>query len=95
MRGAYHRARHVHGVDVRVALFETFGGFSPETVALFDELAVQRQNKLRKDEYDVTTWSARTWRTFAVQKVSVALHHAVALEVAHALGLSAAVGARG
>ena len=91
----YHRAEHEHGVDVRCLLFETFGGWSPTTVAFFKELAERRANKLRKDEYDVTTWSARTWRTFAVQKVSVALHHAVALEVAHALGLSAAVDARG
>ena len=45
-------------------------------------------------KYDVTTWSARTWLSFVVQKVSVALHHAVALELAHALGLSAVVDTR-
>ena len=53
-----------------------------------------RQNKLRKDEYEVTTWAARTWLSFTAQKVSVALHRSVALEIAHALGLSAAVDAR-
>ena len=62
-------------------------------VALFEECAAERQNKLRKDEYDTTTWSARTWLTFKTQKVSVALHRAVALELANALGLSAAVDA--
>ena len=58
-----------------------------------EECAAERQNKLRKDEYDKTTWSARTWLTFKTQKVSVALHRAVALELANALGLSAAVDA--
>ena len=42
---------------------------------------------------ELTTWSARTWLTFKTQKVSVALHRAVALELANALGLSAAVDA--
>ena len=74
-----------------------FGGWSPAVVALFEECAAERQNKLRKDEYDTThdttTWSARTWLTFKTQKVSVALHRAVALELANALGLSAAVDA--
>ena len=94
VKGEYHRAEHVHGVDVRCLLFEVFGGWSPEVVAFFKELADQRQNKLRKDEYEVTTWSARTWHTFAAQKVSVALHRAVAYELVHALGLSAAVDER-
>ena len=35
-------------------------------------------------EYDETTWSARTWLTFAMQRVSVAVHKAVAREVRHA-----------
>ena len=91
VEGEYHRAEHVHGVDVRCLLFEVFGGWCPTTVAFFAELAEQRQNKLRKDEFDVTTWAARTWLSFAAQKVSVALHVAAAYEVVHALGLSAAV----
>ena len=36
-----------------------------------------------------------TTKLFSVQKVSVALHHAVALETAHALGVSASVDGRG
>ena len=91
--GQYTRAADVHGCDVRALLFSTFGGWSPAVVALFEECAAERQNKLRKDEYDKTTWSARTWLTFKTQKVSVALHRAVALELANALGLSAAVDA--
>ena len=64
---------------------------SPAVVELFRECAEHRQNRLRKDEYDVTTWSARTWLSFKAQKVSVALHRAVALEVSHALGLGVAL----
>ncbi len=90
VKGDYHRAVAEHGCEVTLLLFETYGGWGPEVVELFRELAEQRANKLRKDEYDQTTWSARTWLSFQVQKVSVALHHAAALEVARALGLSAA-----
>ena len=90
---AYHRALE-KGVDVRPLLFETYGGWSPEVVELFTELANERSNKLDKHEYDQATWATRTWLSWVVQKVSVALHHAAALEVAHALGLSAAVDER-
>ena len=38
-------------------------------------------------EYDETTWSARTWRTFSSQKLSVAAHYSFALEIAQALRL--------
>ena len=57
-------------------------------VHTLEECAVHRQNKLRKDEYEVTTWSARTWLSFSAQKISCALQTAVAFEIAHALGLS-------
>jgi hypothetical protein len=46
-------------------------------------------------EYDETTWSARTWLTFAMQRVSVAVHKAVAKELSDALGFSGAVDPRG
>ena len=53
---------------------DSFGGWSPAVVALFEECAAERQNKLRKDEYDTThdttTWSARTWLTFKTQNGS-------------------------
>ena len=84
----YHRAAVVHGVDVRCLLAEVFGGFGPELEQLIDELARERQDKLNRNEYDETTWSARTWKTFTRQKLSVALHRAVATELVQALGLS-------
>ena len=52
------------------------------------ELTLERANKLNTSEYDNTTWSARTWMTFSAQKLSVAVHVAVAFEIAQALGLS-------
>ena len=90
VRGAYHRAIEVHGVDVRPLLFEVWGGFSPEVVDLIRELAFERGNRLSKSEYDQTTWSARSWSSFSVQKISVALHRAAALEIAKALNIAAA-----
>ena len=45
--------------------------------------------------YDETTWSARTWLTFAMQRISVAVHKAVAKELSDALGFSGAVDPRG
>ena len=92
--GQYARALNVHGVDVRPLLFETFGGFSPEVVELLAALAEERQNRLSTSEYDLTTWSARTWTSFTVQKLSVALHRAVAMEIGLALGLSVATDPR-
>ena len=48
----------------------------------------ERQNRLNKAEYELTTCAARTWLSFSTQKMSVALHRAAALEIAHAIGLS-------
>ena len=78
--GAYARAVDA-GCDVKCLLFETWGGWSPEVVELFRELAEERQNRLHKREYDETTWSARTWLSFQAQKISIALQYAVALEL--------------
>ena len=58
-------------------------------------LTKERANKLERGEYDQTTWAARSWRSFAAQKVSVAAHRAAAWEIATALGLSTAVDTRG
>ena len=46
-----------------------------------------RENKLFASEYEETTWSARTWTTFAAQKLSVALHYAAATEISAALSV--------
>ena len=73
---------------ISLLLFESFGGFSPDVVHLMRDLAEERQNRLNKAEYELTTWAARTWLSFSAQKISVALHRAASLEIAHALGLS-------
>ena len=44
-----------------------------------------RANRLSHDEYDETTWSARTWTTFVAQRISVAVHRATALEIMQSL----------
>ena len=62
--------------------------------AFLDELRDERNNRLNKQEYDLTTWSARNWKTFTVQKLSVALHRAVALEIGGAIGLAIAADPR-
>ena len=49
------------------------------------KLTEERKNKLNKIEYEQTTWAARTWRAFSVQKISVAVQRAAALEIAYAL----------
>ena len=64
--------------------------------ALLREAAAFKNNKLSAAEYDgETTWSARTRMTFALQRISVAIHKAVAKELSDALGFSAAVDPRG
>ena len=88
------RAIREHGADVVLLLLETFGGFGPELRAWLQRLTEERQNKLSKREYDDTTWAARTWRSYAAQQISVALHRSCALEIANALGLSGAADER-
>ena len=92
--GAYARAQ-ANGVEVDPLLVETFGGFGPELLELLRGAAEFKMNKLSAAEYDETTWSARTWLTFAMQRISVAVHKAVAKELSDALGFSGAVDPRG
>ena len=87
--GQYTRAL-ASGCEVSTLLFETLGGFSPDVAALLKRLADERENRLTKAEYDDTTWSARTWQSFATQQISVALQLAATLEIAHALGIATA-----
>ena len=84
--GAYEKAK-MCGCEIALLLFETFGGFGPEMVELLGQLARERENKLFASEYEETTWSARTWTTFAAQKLSVALHYAAATEISAALSV--------
>ena len=76
------------GCDVKAALAETFGGFSPDLAALLHEAAELVGNKLVQGEWDVNSWSATKWLTYAAQRVSVALHKAVAYELLEAVGLA-------
>ena len=92
--GAYKRAQAC-GVRVEELLVETFGGLGSFLVRLLQEAAEHRNNQLTAAEYDETTWAARTWLSFVHQRLSVAVHKAVAREVSDALGLSAAVDPRG
>ena len=39
-------------------------------------------------EWDVNSWSATRWLPYAAQRVSVALHKAVAYELLEAVGLA-------
>ena len=56
-------------------------------------LASTRGAKLTAHEFEETTWSARSWFSFAKQQVSVALHRAVAWEIGNALRIAARAGA--
>ena len=44
------------------------------------------QNKLNAHEYDLTTWSARSWKAYATQRLSVRLHKAAAWELGQEAG---------
>ena len=74
---------------------ETFGGLGERLVRDLMEAGEYRSNKLSAAEYDETTWAARTSLSFVFQRLSVAVHKAVAREVQLALGFSAAVDPRG
>ena len=76
-------------------LIETFGGLSPAVCEILRQIAEQRQNRLRSDEYDYATWSTRSWRAFAVQKLAVATQRSAAMEIARAMGLTTAYDTRG
>ena len=83
---------HALSLDVEVMLlaFETFGGFSPGVERFLKKLAFEVRNKLNHQQYDLTTWSARSWLSFQTQQLSVKLHIACAWEIATALGIAAA-----
>ena len=83
-RRDYARAQRA-GVAVAPLLIETFGGFGDDLRRLLQEAAAIRSDRLSHDEYDETTWSARTWTTFAAQRISVALQRSAALEILQSL----------
>ena len=65
------------GVQVEPLLFETFGGFSPDVVRLLHAAAATVDNRLSASQYDVATWSTRSWMSLSTQRLSVALHRSV------------------
>ena len=93
-RGDYERARAC-GVQAQVLLVETFGGFGAGLRDLLKAAVECKANRLTSAEYDETTWSARTWRSFAVQRIGVAVQCAVAFELRDACGMSFAGDPRG
>ena len=54
----------------------------PRVHGLLTRAAAEVSNRLTSVQYDETTWSAQSWMAFAVQRISVALHSAVAHEAA-------------
>ena len=83
------------GIEVLVLLFSTFGGMSPDVLEIVRRAAEERGNKLRGDEYDETSWSARSWTSYTMQRVSCVLMRAVAWELATAMQLTRARDGRG
>ena len=81
------------GHDVRALVFESFGGFGIEVVRLLKRMAGDVDNKLSAGQYDEATWSTRSWLSFQAQRLSVALHMALAWEIGCELGLGVCCGA--
>ena len=92
VRGDYAEAVAA-GCTVLPLLFETFGGFASGVVHLLKRAAAEVENRLTSAQYDETTWSARTWMSFATQQLSVAVHRAAMWELAGAVDFRAASGA--
>ena len=91
--GDYARAQEM-GLEVAPLLVEVFGGLGADLMGVLRAATAWRGDKLQSSEYDETTWSARTFSTFSLQRISVAVHYSMAVEVANALGLSVAADPR-
>jgi hypothetical protein len=78
--------------DVQMLLFETYGGFGRGTMRLLTKLKNEVANDLSTHQYDMASWSTRNWMSYQCQRLSVALHIAVAREIGYELGLPAASG---
>ena len=87
LTGDYHGALALKHRVVPL-LFETYGGFGPDVVNVIYEFSARVDNKLNSEQYANTTWSARSWRSFQTQRISVALHKAVAYQIATELQLA-------
>ena len=68
------------GHKLTLIIMETFGGFSPEAVALMARLGRLHGQKLGLDE-EAAPWCARSFRSLHTMRISVALHCAAADEI--------------
>ena len=64
-------------------------------MSFFHDLSERRANRLDATEYELTSWAARTWKTYSAHRLSVALHVSVAWEIVSALGIATATDPRG
>ena len=78
------------GCDVRLLLFETFGGFGAGVLHLLKVLGEEVNNRLSHAQYHQTSWSARSWRSYQTQRMSVVLVRAAAGEIMDELKNAAA-----
>ena len=78
--GEYRYAREDKDVDVRLLLFESFGGFGKGVVGeILWGAANVLQNKLTRAQYlDEVTWTTKSWLVLQKQRISVVLHTAIA-----------------
>ena len=67
-------------------LFEEFGAMSAGVEELLMRVAEVAGRKLTWWQYDQTSWSAREWMPFALQRLSVQLWTALADEAQRAIG---------
>ena len=59
---------------------EVFGGFHPDAVQLVNTLTRKHGARLGRDSLSAP-WSARSFKSFHTQRISVALHLAAAEEI--------------
>ena len=70
---------------------ETMGGIGPALLELLKDAAERRGNKLTHGEYETeATWSTRKYMPFVMQRISIAVQMAAALEIRQALGVGLA-----
>ena len=78
--GDYARAQD-NGYKVVCLLAETFGGFHQGLLGVLCQARDLLEDRLSRDEYDRNSWTTTKWFTYAVQRLSVALHNACATEL--------------
>ncbi|EOD31647.1 Hypothetical protein EMIHUDRAFT_231629 [Emiliania huxleyi CCMP1516] len=69
--GEYRYAREDKDVDVRLLLFESFGGFGKGVGEILWGAANLLQNKLTRAQYlDEVTWTTKSWLGLQKQRIS-------------------------